>query len=87
MESQAAFLETDRRSVSSNAGLREPRPVVRLTFFSATTMTAELTQHLPTLTQHPPAAAPLGDAHQPLRLVAAHAAELNPTLGGGGPRR
>jgi hypothetical protein len=44
-KSQAAFLETDRRSVPSNAGLRDPCPVLRLIFFSSTTTTTvELTQ-------------------------------------------
>jgi hypothetical protein len=74
MESQAAFLETDRMSVSSNAGLRESRPVVRLTFFSSTTITAQLTQH-------PPAAAPRGDAHQPLRPAAAPRGGAHPYSG------
>jgi hypothetical protein len=55
--------------------------VVRLTFFSSTTITAELTQHPPELTQHPPTAAPRGDAHQALRPAAAPRGGAHPYFG------
>jgi hypothetical protein len=57
------------------------RPVVRLTFFSSTTITTELTQHPLELTQHPPTAAPRGDAHQPLRPAAAPRSGAHPYSG------
>jgi hypothetical protein len=56
MDSQAASLKTDRRSVSSNAGLGEPWLVLRLTSFSFATITVEFTHRVL-------AVAPSGGAH------------------------